>query len=1310
MEDESDPGRKFRAVIRAFVGYLKGISVLALSEYLEVGRGNDEIDEMIVGAHLRRPSLGHWNHFLRSIVEQRRTSGIPSRIGGLQELYLGPETGRPRLTRGAELIGKLINIRNEYVHPDIEPPPAVSARLVRELIPLLEELISASPFLERSPLLLAQDDGVLVCRGTDASRFERLPADPRLRPGCFYFGADHEPLFLFAFLLFGPPENAAEEDGRDDILLYEGRTANKVKFLRGNYLKYVESAKFREVDKLLDEIKRRLGHDERSIHDSFKKQNASEPSWERLKKFSSTSSEAIVRFHRNEGKYHPALYEPRPAIEAEFDHLLDGAVGVGIFVGESGCGKTNLLCHLTEKTLADEHAALHFSGRNYTGGPFASFVAHELVVEESDLVPFLKVLASSEPVRAGRRLVVFVDAVNEHSDPTSLMRALLDMDDWLRKNGISFTRLAISIRSRCWQQIQRQLNLGRDRVLFTPDPDATGDRPFVSMGRFTPGETEAAYGRYVQGSGAGADRVLGKHFELCLTTPFHQLPPAIRSLVANPIFMRCLAQTYDRVPADLGAADLLLAYYEKNVPARHRYCLEYLLRGMWVRRTDCLSEEQILEFSQAADLPEDDWRRRLAEYYTENPIDAGLERYACTDQRCRMFGVERRLEELSAGGCPLCASPEGFPIRSFQVPVKSTFFFLVDEGILSVFEGGHQGDGQVLIRFTHDRLFEMLMARHLQSLLDPAASRDAWADVMNKWLSGTAGARQYDDVFVNLLTLSFDRRSVADPDDPRNVLKKVEPAPTNPEEFTELLSRLLAEPDPRRAYLVSTALHLIGQVESRRGEVEAILLRLATKTVAKTDVQVRLALARVVLTAARQLKLIEPILRIGQHPDPTFRMHAAVQTYFLWKANEASGLDLIGRALERMFWPGGIPKPAILDYTLGAVLIILLGHPTATTSVERLLGMGRSMTRRMGWLLRLGTWVLPKFIEKVLNEVPSDCVWVNLTELRASKALYLKDAELRQTLVECAEVLRGDRVDLERVRTLCAQTMQRWPGEEFADAVHGLMLAAAAHEDLDSAALLEVDLARTALRLQNDHAFGGSSYRLYWLNIGGRTVGKAALDACMDIWNEHFDGKHFTLTCLSGRTYYTAGVVYPGIVLATEDGSPQVSFLEEHVDRLLAEGDKRGLTAFMRGLEIAGAEIGAGNALAAQMVLSLYGHILSRHPQLPDPWMESIAECLFRMAVTRPEEVNMFLEDLGEGPHILRLRALMRSRTPKENTGIWVGARIEAFYLYAMGQPYWRAFFADLIESFATAPGLGSTIRFATRRILEDLRDRTPGS
>lgn len=1313
MEEENDPGRKFRAAIRAFVGYLKGVSLLGVSEYLEAGVENEEIDEMIVGVQLRRPSLGHWNHFLRNILEHHRASGVPSRIAGLQELYFRPDTGKPKLARATELIDKLINIRNEYVHPDIEPPPEVAARLVREVIPLIEELIAASPFLERLPLLLAQEDAVLVCRGTNVDQFERLPADPRLRPGCFYLGTAREPLFLLAFLFFGPPENAAEDDKRDDILLYEGRTAKKVKFLRGNYLRYVENAGFRDVDKLLEEIKQRLGRDERTIHESFKKRNVAEPNWDTLYGFSKKSSDATILFHTTERKYHPALYQPRPALEAEYERLIDGAIGIAIFVGESGCGKTNLFCHLTETSLEAGNAALHFSGRNYMGGSFLSSVARELVVEEEDLFPYLRALASSQAVVAGRRLVIFVDAVNEYSDPASLLSALLDMDEGLRGNGITFTRLVISIRSECWRQIERQVDLSREIVLFTQDPDAKDDRPFVSIGRFTPEETEAAYGLYVQRSSAGAAKIVREHFSVRLTTPFSELPPPIRSLVANPIFMRVLAQSYDSLPEDLGPADILLAYYEneKNVPIRHRYCLDYFLRGMWMLRTDCLSEEQILALSQDPNVPEGDWRQRLAEYYTENPINATLDRFRCSNQECPEFGVDLRHEDLGAGtGCPLCGSKEGFPLRPVQVPVKSTFFFLVDEGILSVFESGDVENRQSLVRFTYDRLFEVMMARHLLALLGSAATPASMASTLNGWLGDTTSAPQFDDVFTNLLTLSFDRRSLLDPDDPRGVLRKIEPIRPNLDEFTDLLSRLLAIPDQRRVYLVSTALRAIGQTESRRGYVERILLQLAAKTTEKSDVHVRLGLARVVLTVARQLKFPEPLLRVGQHPDPTFRMQAAVQTYFLWREDEDAGLDVIARALDRMFWPGGIPKPAILEYSLGTALLILFGHPTATRSVDRILGMGRSMTLRMGWLLQIVAWVFPKLVERILDDVPPDCNWMNLSELRASKALYLKDSELRRTVVECAVVLRGDKVDRERVRALCSRTIQCWPGEVFSDAAHGLMLAAAAQDDLDSTAILEVDLAMEALLVPNEHAFGSSSYRLYWLNVGEQMVGDSAFEASLGIWKEHFEGKHFSFECLTGHTYLTAGVVYPGLLLAARTGSQRVPFIEEHIDRLLAEGSDTGLTAVLRGLEIAGVELGTGNPRAVWMTLGIYGHILSRQPQLQDRWMERIAEGLSRMEVIHPEDVRVFFEALEDGSHIRRLRALMKARTPKENIGIWLGARVEVFYLYAMGQPYWRAFFADLVESFATSPGLGATIRFVTRKILQDLRDHRTGT
>lgn len=69
MEEQTDPGRKFRALIRTFAGLLKSTSLIAVSDYLASGASDDAVDALLAGRDFERPSLGHWNGFLRSILK-----------------------------------------------------------------------------------------------------------------------------------------------------------------------------------------------------------------------------------------------------------------------------------------------------------------------------------------------------------------------------------------------------------------------------------------------------------------------------------------------------------------------------------------------------------------------------------------------------------------------------------------------------------------------------------------------------------------------------------------------------------------------------------------------------------------------------------------------------------------------------------------------------------------------------------------------------------------------------------------------------------------------------------------------------------------------------------------------------------------------------------------------------------------------------------------------------------------------------------------------------------------------------------------
>lgn len=124
-------------------------------------------------------------------------------------------------------------------------------------------------------------------------------------------------------------------------------------------------------------------------------------------------------------------------------------------------------------------------------------------------------------------------------------------------------------------------------------------------------------------------------------------------------------------------------------------------------------------------------------------------------------------------------------------------------------------------------------------------------------------------------------------------------------------------------------------------------------------------------------------------------------------------------------------------------------------------------------------------------------------------------------------------------------------------------------------------------------------------------------------------------------------------------------------------------------------------------------HILATHsgtdpgqPALKDGYLVKLAQALFRMEVLFPEDVEVTLAAVPASPQLRRHRAHMHAMTPRENVGVWASQRAQVFFLYAMNRPYWRRFFADVLESLVRGPSVAATMRYTIRRFLDALRQQ----
>ena len=160
---------KFRALIKVFGVVLKYTALITISDYLRIRESDQKIPELdqLVKNHIERPSLGHWNNFLREILvifrgDKKNQLFMPE----LFDFYY-KDTGGKKLKRqkSVGLIDKFIFIRNKYVHPDIYPSEKEVEEVYLQSKADLDTLLDKLSFFVSYPLVRSVNGCIEKCRG-----------------------------------------------------------------------------------------------------------------------------------------------------------------------------------------------------------------------------------------------------------------------------------------------------------------------------------------------------------------------------------------------------------------------------------------------------------------------------------------------------------------------------------------------------------------------------------------------------------------------------------------------------------------------------------------------------------------------------------------------------------------------------------------------------------------------------------------------------------------------------------------------------------------------------------------------------------------------------------------------------------------------------------------------------------------------------------------------------------------------------------------------------------------------------------------
>lgn len=732
---------QFRLLIKVFATALRYSSLILIADYLRLREDeairSDELDKLLL-QEIERPSLGHWNNFLRDILAVFRGRTDHLAVPELFDFYYR-DTGAAKLRQqgSVRLIDQLITLRNKYVHPDIYPKDDEARELYRTSKEQLDQLLEKLSFLQEYPLVRRwMEDGVEEeCRGvpTHANRHTgRQPVVFSLRPRAGSGRADALELGVFAYY------GVELENQPQEILLYETFMGKRIKYVLGNDYVILEGDEG-DTSPRPAEALRLVVHalaaqlqlvDTKPVDDQVailrNESAAGSIRWSTFHGLAKTASDHVFGRFLSENKFSFAYYVERERVGAEISSFLAGPERALTLVAESGLGKTNLLCSWEKRLVDRGDAVLFFYARDHDGSSLEQLILSRLRMDNvlfresfsGGLSDLLALLGATEEVQTGgRRLVILFDAVNEAPNPAALFNELIA---FVKNNECPFVKLISTIRTFVWDDLKDQHSF--DRTLFrhsTPLGAVAGASvPCVELGPFSEQELKDAFGKYRK--------------EFLLQTAFEELSVASRRMFSNPLLLRFAAEAYrgKTLPSTIFSNAVFAEYLKERVNPQDCFLMNYVTEAMWRLKRDHLFHGDVIDKSRSGALDgpprlggtdQESLAQKLMNHLFADPVYETTAVGVCENASCPDRGKELDRPASAEGDAagPACCERCRSPLGSKTLDLRTSYVRLRSENILQEFPLGED----LALRFTYDRWFEYLVGRFVDDacLGGPAA-------------------------------------------------------------------------------------------------------------------------------------------------------------------------------------------------------------------------------------------------------------------------------------------------------------------------------------------------------------------------------------------------------------------------------------------------------------------------------------------------------------------------------------------------------------------------------------------------------------
>lgn len=252
--------------------------------------------------------------------------------------------------------------------------------------------------------------------------------------------------------------------------------------------------------------------------------------------------------------YKPGVYLSRKGLEERIEDFLAESDATGLIVtGDTGVGKTNLLCHLADIRIGGQEQSdivLLFSFTDHDRArTVEDLVGTALLLgDDPDLDVLFRGLDTTREQEDDSRLILILDCIDRHEKPVGFLRAVAN--EFVRAYGqYGWLKVVISCRAETWERLKL------DDVPHWPCFYTLGGTVALRLQPFEPNERRKAYENYAREYGFGP--------------AYDTLSPGAKQFLRDPFNLGLVFDTYKHsqsIPTeDLGTATVFREYGTRKI-------------------------------------------------------------------------------------------------------------------------------------------------------------------------------------------------------------------------------------------------------------------------------------------------------------------------------------------------------------------------------------------------------------------------------------------------------------------------------------------------------------------------------------------------------------------------------------------------------------------------------------------------------------------------------------------------------------------------------------------------------------------------